>query len=243
MNEKKKRTMLGFDFETAALPDDNDTPPFPVEIACILIDEKTLEVFGSYHKYIKVPASVEISPDAVKTHGLTREWLEVNGVHWWDARTGLIEWLAGNGYHCPDGVSGYDDKRKNQLIPFGQNVIQFDTPILRRFLGHPQKNILSRYGVDTMCITGFVNQTCKTLYGWDGMPFRDPVTGNPSASLAAQMALFDIAADGHHGAEFDILATLECYRQHIRNYSTDLEKAQAFDAAGLSLPEPIKPVW
>lgn len=240
MGTKKRRTLIGFDFETASLPDDNDTPPFPIEIAAILIDEETLEVFAGFQNYMRLPAGITIHPEAFKQHGKTAEWLAENGQSWDIVRADFLKWLADHGFPPPDG-SEYDEKRKNQLIPFGQNILQFDLPILRKFMGHPQKGILSRLAVDTMLVAGFVNTACKRVYGWEGMPFRDPKTGYPSASLAAQMETFEIDASGHHGAAFDIRATLECYREHLKNYTLDLRKSAAFDSSGSALPE--APVW
>lgn len=231
---KKKRTYLGVDFETANLPPDG-SPAFPVEISLVLIDAHELTIQAEYDAFIRLPDDVEMSPEAVALHGYTPEFLAANGRDFWVVADEIVAWLTAHGFPPPDG-GGWDKERTGHLIPFGQNVVQFDAPILRRLLGSPAAGVLSRYAVDTMFVADFINQAAFHVYGWDGMVFRDPKTGNPSSNLASQMAALGIDAAGHHGAHFDIRATLECYRQHVAHYSDDLKKSAAFDAAGLTLP-------
>jgi len=230
----KKRIYLGFDFETANLPT-TLSPAFPIEMAAILIDAHSLQIINTYHTYIKLADGVIMEKKALETHGHTEEFLNNAGEDFWIVRDNFITWLAANGHLVPDG-GGWDAERSGKLIPFGQNVVQFDTPILRKLLGTPAEEILSRYSVDTMYIADFINQAAFKMYGGDGFIFRDPVTNNPSANLAAQMATLGIDNKGQHGALFDIISTLECYRKHIENYCEDMKKSSAFDAAGMTLP-------
>jgi len=231
---KRKRMLMGFDFETANLPEYGEVA-FPVEVAVQLIDAHTLETVAKLQRFIRLADGVEMTQEALDTHGYTPEFLAENGRNFWDVRGDIINWLAREGYPAPDG-GGWDKERTGSLIPFGQNVLQFDLPIMRKLLSDPAHRILSRFAVDTMLIADFINQAAFRTYGWDGFIFRDPSTGNPSSNLASQMAALQIPAKGHHGAAFDIEATRQCYVGHIVNYSDDLQKSAAFTAAGLTLP-------
>ena len=234
------KKILAFDFETANLPPDNSSVAFPVELAMLLIDADKLAIETTFHRYIKLPATVEMSKEAQKTHGLTPKFLAENGVNFWEVSGGIQEWLAANGIMLPDG-GPWDKDRANKLIPLGQNVVQFDLPILRKLMGGTASTVFTRSAIDTMLIAEFINTACRHAFGYDGMPFRHPTTGYPSSSLAAQMNGLDINPEGHHGAMFDVVTTFEIFKKHIENYGVDLKKSAAFTASGAILPE--KPLY
>lgn len=68
--------VVAYDVETTGLSTQND---FIIQLSCIKLDKETLSEIDRRDWYIKPAHKYEIHPDATKTHGLTKEFIEANG--------------------------------------------------------------------------------------------------------------------------------------------------------------------
>ena len=221
MNHKKKnRAYLCFDFET------NDTllnNCVPVEFAALMVDINTLEEVGSFRRLMRLEEGETMSARAQELHGYTIQYLADNGIRRIEALVQFGEWLEVMGFPIPS--RNEDPDFSGTLYPMGQNILQFDLPILKTWMGYPAASIFSYSAVDTMLEANFINRAARHAFGWGAAPFVDPVSGYPSASLAAQCHALGIDLSGHHGALADARATLQCARAHLHHLAEDLHHA------------------
>lgn len=80
-----------WDVETTGL---NSKEDFIIQLACAKFDKETCTVTKTQKWYIKPAHSYTISPKAQEVHGLTKEFIEANGVYFKDIANEFFEMIA-----------------------------------------------------------------------------------------------------------------------------------------------------
>ena len=78
---------LIFDTETTGLPVNNPSTnetskwPFVIQLSYIVLNVKTNSIVSFQNDYIKIPNHVKIDEKALSVHGITKEYLNENGIN------------------------------------------------------------------------------------------------------------------------------------------------------------------
>lgn len=75
MGQENKK-ILAFDVETTGLSPQND---FIIQLSAKLFDKETFKILDTFNEYIIPQHAYNISPDAERVHGISKEFLEKNG--------------------------------------------------------------------------------------------------------------------------------------------------------------------
>lgn len=210
--------ILAIDFETSGWVHEKGQP---VEFAAVLVDPITLKPMdrkdNTFHCYFKMVSPYKMIPSAFKTHKLTEEFLEKNGRTFYRNADDFYTWLR---------VHGFDITKENVLKLLGQNL-SFDIDFLHMWLGGQFcREFFHYHTLDTMHIADFINKGFELVFGFDSIPFRDPIKGYASVSLDAQCHAYEYKNTQAHSAVGDVFATIEMYRNHIHNFAEDLARSQ-----------------
>lgn len=97
-----KTKVVCFDVETTGLSDKED---YIIQLAMSKFDINTFEIVDSKNWYIEPIHAYEISPGAIKTHGITKEYLKEHGVNIKDIAQEIIDFVEDSDYLTYNGNS------------------------------------------------------------------------------------------------------------------------------------------
>lgn len=230
------RPILALDFETSDLPDDGGKP---IEFGAVLLDPHTLlqvtypnlspAPSPTFHVFMKLEEGEVMGSEAYGIHGITREFLEANGVSRPEAKALFWKWLESHGFKLPsifDSLLPLPREFSGILQALGQNV-HFDLHFLKEWLGTQIFKIFHYKYLDTMPIADLINKAHDFAFGFKSMPFRHPESDHPSVSLISQGHSLGLEIEGAHGALFDAQLCAEIYRLHIVMLAGDLRNSRA----------------
>ncbi|MBR5298534.1 MAG: 3'-5' exonuclease, partial [Parabacteroides sp.] len=86
------KPIVCYDVETTGLSPKED---YIIQLSCIKFDRETFDVLGELDYYIKPIHKYTISPEATDVHGLTKEFIEENGINLKDIAEEFINFIDG----------------------------------------------------------------------------------------------------------------------------------------------------
>lgn len=199
--------VLVFDTETTGLPIgrnpsifDHDKWPFIVQLSYILFDPADNKILKMVDRIINIPNNVEISPESIQIHGITREIMNEKGIPIKEALEEFNFYFNQSEIVCGHNISF--DKRMMFVETNRNHVQQYFTHNGERKLEYcTMKN-----GIDLCKIE-------KTKVNGEKY-FKYPTLSELHNNL------FNKNPNGVHNALADVLICLRCY--HKMQYDHDL---------------------
>jgi DNA polymerase III epsilon subunit-like protein len=210
------------DFETSGFHHEGGKP---IEFAAVLLDEALCEV-SQFTIRMRLEEGEEMSQGAFAKHGISKEDLKDEPTRA-EALILFQNWLLDNGIN----------PRKSWELQFlGQNVA-FDLLFFWDWWGKDYRGMFHYTALDTMIMTEMMNRVMISIDGWAHAPFvKENTNGTvmPSASLEAQAKTFGFSYEGAHGAMFDALLTVECYKAHVGKLRDTITEARELELQRIS---------
>ena len=204
--KRKKMKVLVFDTETTGLPQDNQASfydsakwPYIIQLSYIMYDTETKEILEYCDRIIKLDDAVQISPESISVHKITRERSNSEGI----PITQVLEEFVNN--------------IKLSDIVVGHNII-FDKRIVTvELYRNKMKNCFYKNGfvIPEYCTMKRTTELCA-------IPKVNKKTGetyNKYPTLSElHNVLFDSLPKGTHNAIADVMICLRCYIQLNEKY-------------------------
>ena len=198
--------VLVFDTETTGLPEDNqasfyDSAKWPhiIQLSYIMYDTDTKEIIEYCDRIVKLDDTVEISPESISVHKITRERSKSEGIPIYQALNEFV-----NSIQCADVIVGHN-------IMFDKRIITVE--LYRKGM----KNCFYKNGgaIPEYCTMKRTTELCA-------IPKVNKKTGetyNKYPTLSElHNVLFNSIPKGTHNAIADVMICLRCYVQLNKRY-------------------------
>lgn len=192
--------ILFIDTETSGLPEKNATIfdhskwPFIIQISFILYNEVSNDIIYTFNRYIKINDDVNISEESLSVHGITREYLNENGISITEALTTLY-----NAFKHADIIVAHN-------LRFDKNVIMVE------FGRNNMKHNLYK-SKNYVCTMKETKELCK-------IPLP---SNNEKLKCPKLIELYNHCFPGEplpenmHNSMIDIIICMRCYYKYKKN--------------------------
>jgi len=192
--------VLVIDTETTGLPDKNASIfnhsqwPYIIQVSFILYNEVSNDVIYTFNEYINIDESINISDESLSVHGITREYLNKNGINIKIALHTLL-----TAFKSADIIIGHNLRfDKNMImVEFGRNNVHHNL--------YKSKNYV--------CTMKETKELCKIPLPSNNEKFKSPKL---TELFKYCFPLEDIPKNMHNSM-IDIIICMRCYYKYKHN--------------------------